>query len=77
MDELEERIAELEEREELAAIRPELDGNAVMEHLGLEPGRVVGEALDFLLELRLDEGAARRGGGDAAPRRVVGSPPRG
>jgi poly(A) polymerase len=56
MDELEERIAELQEREELAAIRPDLDGNEVMAHLGLEPGQAVGEALDFLLELRLDEG---------------------
>ncbi len=56
MDHLEERIAELEAREELAALRPDLDGNGVMAHLGLPPGREVGEALDFLLELRLDEG---------------------
>ena len=56
MDHLEERIVELEAREELAALRPDLDGNAVMVHLGLSPGREVGEALDFLLELRLDEG---------------------
>jgi poly(A) polymerase len=56
MDELEARIAELADREELAAIRPDLDGNQVMAHLGLEPGRTVGEALDFLLELRLEEG---------------------
>jgi poly(A) polymerase len=56
MDELEERIAVLREQEELAAIRPDLDGRQVMEHLGLEPGPTVGEALDFLLELRLDEG---------------------
>jgi poly(A) polymerase len=56
MDELEARIGELEAREELAAIRPDLDGNQVMAHLGLEPGRAVGEALEFLLELRLDEG---------------------
>ncbi len=56
MDHLEERIAELEAREELAALRPDLDGNGVMAHLGLAPGREVGEALDFLLELRLDEG---------------------
>ena len=56
MDELEERIAELREREELEAIRPDLDGNEVMEHLSLAPGREVGEALDFLLELRLDAG---------------------
>lgn len=56
MDELEARIAELTAREELAAIRPDLDGNQVMAHLGLEPGRTVGEALDFLLEVRLEEG---------------------
>ena len=41
---------------QIAKIRPELDGKAVMDHLGLEPGRDVGAALDFLLEIRLDEG---------------------
>ena len=56
MDELEERIAELQAHEELRAIRPDLDGNQVMAHLGLSPGRDVGQALDFLLELRLEEG---------------------
>jgi poly(A) polymerase len=56
MDALEARIARLREQEELAAIRPDLDGRAVMELLGVEPGPVVGEALAFLLELRLDEG---------------------
>jgi poly(A) polymerase len=56
MDELEARIDELLEREELAKIRPALDGNRVMTFLGVAPGRIVGEALDFLLELRLDEG---------------------
>jgi poly(A) polymerase len=56
MDELEIRIAELQQAEELAALRPELDGNAVMEHLGLTPGRDVGDAMRFLMELRLDEG---------------------
>ncbi|MCD9624466.1 CCA tRNA nucleotidyltransferase [Rhabdothermincola salaria] len=56
MDELEARIAELREREELASIRPDLDGNQVMAHLALAPGRDVGDALDFLLELRLEEG---------------------
>jgi len=56
MDDLEERIEALAEAEELAAIRPELDGKAVMEHLGLAPGREIGEALDFLLEIRLEEG---------------------
>jgi poly(A) polymerase len=56
MDELEARIAQLREHEELAKIRPALDGNRVMKFLGVAPGPVVGEALDFLLELRLDEG---------------------
>lgn len=56
MDELEARIAELAEKEELARIRPELDGNQVMAFLGVPPGPIVGEALAFLLELRLDEG---------------------
>lgn len=56
MDELEERISELAEAEEIAAIRPELDGRQVMEHLGVTPGPVIGEALAFLLEIRLEEG---------------------
>jgi poly(A) polymerase len=56
MDDLVARIARLREQEELEAIRPDLDGNAVMGILGLAPGREVGEALRFLLDLRLDEG---------------------
>jgi poly(A) polymerase len=56
MDHLEARIAELAAAEELAAIRPDLDGRQVMDHLGLAPGREVGAALDMLLEARLDEG---------------------
>jgi poly(A) polymerase len=60
MDELEQRIAELREQEELDAIRPELDGREVMEHLGIGPGPAVGRALAFLLELRLDEGVLGR-----------------
>ena len=56
MDDLEQRIETLAEAEELAAMRPELDGKAVMDHLGLAPGREIGEALDFLLEIRLEEG---------------------
>lgn len=56
MDALEARIAELREREELESIRPDLDGQAVMAHLGIPPGRAVGEALAMLLEARLDEG---------------------
>ncbi len=56
MDELETRIVELEAREELQAIRPDLDGQQVMDHLGIAPGRAVGQALEALLEIRLDEG---------------------
>jgi poly(A) polymerase len=67
MDELEQRIAELREREELAKIRPPLDGRQVMKFLGVAPGPIVGEALSFLLELRLDEGPMSE---DAAYRRL-------
>jgi len=56
MDDLEVRIAELAASEELAAIRPELNGAQVMAQLDLTPGRDVGTALVFLLELRLEEG---------------------
>ena len=55
-DGLEERIAELGKQEELARIRPELDGNAIMRILGIGPGPMVGRAHDFLLELRISEG---------------------
>jgi len=55
-DELEARIARLAEQEELAAMRPALDGNQIMAVLGLPPGREVGEAYRHLLELRLDRG---------------------
>src|SRR3546814_915097 len=56
MDALEARIVELREREELEAIRPDLDGAAVMAHLELTPGREVGEALAMLLAARMEEG---------------------
>jgi poly(A) polymerase len=56
MDDLEVRIAQLAQREELASLRPELDGAAVMAQLGVGPGPIVGKALAFLLEIRLDEG---------------------
>ena len=55
-DDLEERIARLAEQENLDALRPPLDGKQVMDHLGVEPGPVVGRALDFLMELRLERG---------------------
>ena len=55
-DDLEARIARLAEQEELASIRPDLDGNQIMALLGIGPGPVVGEAYRHLLELRLDNG---------------------
>jgi poly(A) polymerase len=55
-DALEERIDHLAEEEELASLRPALDGNQIMAILGLSPGREVGEAYRFLMDLRLDEG---------------------
>jgi poly(A) polymerase len=59
-DALERRIAELSEQEELARIRPELDGNEIMRILGVPPGPVVGKAYDFLLELRIAQGELGR-----------------
>lgn len=55
-DDLEKRIAALSEEEELAAIRPDLNGEQIMAILGIPPGRDVGDAYRFLLELRLSEG---------------------
>jgi len=55
-DDLESRIARLAAEEELAAIRPELDGHEIAEILGIRPGPVLGEAYRFLLGVRLDEG---------------------
>ena len=77
MDELETRIEELRAEEELDAIRPELDGRQVMDQLGLSPGPDVGRALDFLLDLRLEEGPL---GEDEVRRRLdawwaAGGPP--
>lgn len=59
-DSLEQRIAELSERENLARVRPDLDGNAIMELLGLQPGPDVGAAWRFLKELRLERGPLAR-----------------
>jgi poly(A) polymerase len=56
MNALEARIAELRQREELESIRPDIDGRAVMAHLGIPPGPVVGEALAMLLDARLEDG---------------------
>lgn len=55
-DQLETRIAQLAAAEELAAVRPELNGEEIMQILDIAPGRVVGAAYKFLLEIRLDEG---------------------
>ena len=66
-DDLERRIAELEEQEALSAVRPDLDGDAIMRILGVRPGRIVGEARSFLLEARLEQG---RLGEDEAERRL-------
>ena len=59
-DDLEQRIARLAEAEELASIRPDLDGNQIMEVLGIGPGREVGEAYRHLMELRLEHGPLPR-----------------
>jgi poly(A) polymerase len=67
-DDLEQRIAVLAEEEELAAVRPELDGEQIMRLLDLKPGPVVGEAYRYLLEVRLDEGPI---GPDAAAERLL------
>jgi poly(A) polymerase len=56
IDELEERIVELREQEELDALRPPIDGHAVIAYLGLEPGPVVGEVMDLLYEHRIEHG---------------------
>ncbi|GIG57974.1 CCA tRNA nucleotidyltransferase [Longispora fulva] len=55
-DMLEERIARIAAAEDLARVRPDLDGNAIMELLGLPPGPLVGQAWRFLKELRLERG---------------------
>ncbi|TAN24766.1 MAG: CCA tRNA nucleotidyltransferase [Actinomycetota bacterium] len=56
MEDLKARIAQLREKEELGAIRPEINGDEVMKLLEVPPSPLVGEALDFLLEIRLEEG---------------------
>ena len=59
-DSLEQRIADLHEREELDAIRPDLDGNEIMKILGLPPGPAVGQAWQFLKDLRMERGPLDR-----------------
>ncbi|MEU7104613.1 CCA tRNA nucleotidyltransferase [Streptomyces sp. NPDC046215] len=65
-DGLEERIAQLQEQEELDAIRPDLDGNEIMEILGVGPGPQIGKAYKHLLELRLENGPMERDAAVAA-----------
>ena len=67
-DDLEARIKVLAEQEQLDAMRPDLDGEEIMQLLGIKPGREVGQAYNFLLELRLDEGAV---GKDEAKKRLL------
>ena len=55
-DSLEARIDVLMEQEELSKLRPDLDGAQVMQLLNLKPSREVGQAMDFLMELRLEQG---------------------
>lgn len=67
-DDLEQRIATLREQEELDAMRPELNGEQIMEILGIGPSKEVGLAYNFLLEIRLDEGEI---GLEAAKKRLL------
>ncbi|RKR75841.1 CCA tRNA nucleotidyltransferase [Frondihabitans australicus] len=67
-DDLEQRIAELREQEELDSLRPDLNGDQIQQILGLKPSREVGEAYRFLLELRTDEGPL---GEEEATRRLL------
>ena len=67
-DDLEDRIAELRDQEELKAIRPDLDGAAIMEILGVPPGPLVGEAYRHLLDIRMEEGPI---GPEAARERLL------
>ncbi|MEV6374189.1 CCA tRNA nucleotidyltransferase [Micromonospora musae] len=64
-DALEERIARLAAEEDLARVRPDLDGNAIMELLGVPPGPVVGRAWKYLKDLRLERGPLDRDAAEA------------
>jgi len=68
-DDLESRIAALRAQEELDAIRPDLDGNAIMELLGIGPGPLVGQAYKHLLGLRMERGPLSREDAEAELRR--------
>lgn len=68
-DSLEERIAKLREQEELDAIRPDLDGNAIMKMLGIPPGPLVGKAYKHLLAVRMERGPLDHNEAEAELRR--------
>src|SRR5699024_2743317 len=64
-DSLENRIAEIEEKEDLARVRPDLDGNEIMRLLDLKPGPAVGRAWAHLKDVRLDRGPLDRDAAEA------------
>ncbi|HEX2300990.1 MAG TPA: CCA tRNA nucleotidyltransferase, partial [Pseudonocardiaceae bacterium] len=68
-DDLEARIARLRAEEDLARVRPDLDGNEIMQLLGLQPGPLVGKAWRHLKELRLERGPLSREEAEAELRR--------
>jgi poly(A) polymerase len=68
-DDLEARIERIRAEEDLAAVRPDLDGNAIMDLLGLPPGPLVGQAWRHLKEVRLDRGPLSRDEAEAELRR--------
>ncbi len=72
-DSLEQRIADLHEREELDAIRPDLDGNEIMKLLDLPPGPAVGRAWQFLKDLRMERGPLEPRRGDRRAQALVGA----
>ena len=62
-------------QEELAAVRPDLDGNEIMKLLGIPPGRDVGRAWQYLKELRMERGPLSRDEAEAELLRWWNSPP--
>jgi poly(A) polymerase len=75
-DELEARIARIQQEEDLAAVRPDLDGNQIMELLDIGPGPMVGQAWRYLKDLRLERGPMSHDDAVAALRTWAGSPER-
>ena len=60
MDEMEQRVRDLKEKEDFDAIRPDLNGDEIMQLLGIDPGPLVGKAYKHMLEYRLDNGPVER-----------------